>query len=143
LCWCLWWLMSAFPVFFWLFLSLSWFFCNTVILQFGGNDADRDIEIHDFNRNYLNIIQEIQKCNEVKHIVVGGIVPRFCEWLFSPQLKHGRRRGGRTCTFLFRFGAPFGGVSFWSFSCFMIPTLSFILFIRSEVPFLVKCTPSE
>jgi hypothetical protein len=22
-------------------------------LQFGGNDADRDIEIHDFNRNYL------------------------------------------------------------------------------------------
>jgi hypothetical protein len=49
---------------------------NTVILQFGGNDADRDIEIHDFNRNYLNIIQEIQKCNEVKHIVVGGIVPR-------------------------------------------------------------------
>jgi hypothetical protein len=27
---------------------------NTVILQFGGNDADRDIEIHDFNRNYLN-----------------------------------------------------------------------------------------
>ena len=34
---------------------------NTVILQFGGNDADRDIEIHDFNRNYLNIIQEIQK----------------------------------------------------------------------------------
>ena len=49
---------------------------NTVILQFGGNDADRDIEIHDFNRNYLNIIQEIQKCNEVKHIVVGGILPR-------------------------------------------------------------------
>jgi hypothetical protein len=48
---------------------------NTVILQFGGNDADRDIEFHDFNRNYL--------------------------------------------------------------------TLSFILFIRSEVPFLVKCTPSE
>jgi hypothetical protein len=49
---------------------------NTVILQFGGNDADRDIEIHDFNRNYLNIIQDIQKCNEVKHIGVGGIVPR-------------------------------------------------------------------
>ena len=49
---------------------------NSVILQIGGNDADRDIEIHDFNRNYMNIIQEIQKCNEVKHIVVGGIVPR-------------------------------------------------------------------
>jgi lysophospholipase L1-like esterase len=49
---------------------------STLILQFGGNDADREIEIHDFNRNYLNIIQEIQKCNEVKHIVVGGVVPR-------------------------------------------------------------------
>ena len=49
---------------------------KTVILQFGGNDADRDIEIHDSNRNYLNIILEIQKCNEAKHIVVGGIVPR-------------------------------------------------------------------
>ena len=24
----------------------------------------------------MNIIQEIQICNEVKHIVVGGIVPR-------------------------------------------------------------------
>jgi hypothetical protein len=24
----------------------------------------------------MNIIQEIQVCNEVKHIVVGGIVPR-------------------------------------------------------------------
>ena len=34
----------------------------------GGNGADRDIEIHDFNRNYMNIIQEILKCNEVKHI---------------------------------------------------------------------------
>jgi hypothetical protein len=50
---------------------------STVILQFGGNDADRDIEIHDFNRNYLNIIQEIQKCNEVKHIVVGAVVFSF------------------------------------------------------------------
>ena len=49
---------------------------NTVILQFGGNDAERDIEIHDSNRNYLNIILEIQKCNGAKHIVVGGIVPR-------------------------------------------------------------------
>ena len=28
---------------------------NTVILQVGGNGADRDIEIHDFNRNYMNI----------------------------------------------------------------------------------------
>jgi lysophospholipase L1-like esterase len=49
---------------------------NTVILQFGGNDADRDNEIHDFNRNYLNIIQEIQKCNEFHfgHFHVSGFL---------------------------------------------------------------------
>jgi hypothetical protein len=64
----------------------------------------------------------------------------LCEWLFSPQLKHGRRRGGRTCTFLFLFSAPFGGVSFWSFSCFRIPTLSFILLLFHLFFLILTCS---
>lgn len=56
-------------------LDLSPF--DTIILQFGGNDADRGVALSKFTENYCAIVNQIKHQDPNKKIVIGGVLPRI------------------------------------------------------------------